>query len=137
LEDVDPELLQPPINILRLAVHPGGLPKISSMTAACNAPLIHKLKRRSREEGDRALGELIGEVEAYLPDHPPAGAATQPVVSLELRTQLGDVRLFTVIATLGAPLEVTAANLAIETFLPIDDESAARLAELSGRSRAG
>jgi transcriptional regulator with XRE-family HTH domain len=137
LEDVDPELLEPPINILRLAVHPGGLPKISSMTAACNAPLIHKLKRKSREEDDRALGELIDEVEAYLPDHPPAGAATQPVVSLELRTRLGDVRLFTVIATLGAPLEVTAANLAIETFVPIDDESAARLAELSDRSRAG
>jgi hypothetical protein len=88
-------------------------------------------------EGDRALVELIGEVEAYLPARPPAGTATQPVVSLELRTRLGDVRLFTVIATLGAPLEVTAANLAIETFLPIDDESAARLAELSGRSRAG
>ena len=136
-EDVDPELLEPPINILRLAVHPGGLPKISSMTAACSAPLIHRLKRRSREDADAALGELIEEVETYLPDEPPDGPATQPVVSLELRTRLGDVRLFTVIATLGAPLEVTAANLAIETFLPMDAESAALLAELSGRSRAG
>ena len=136
-EDVDPELLEPPINILRLAVHPGGLPKISSMTAACSAPLIHRLKRRSREDADAALGELIEEVETYLPDEPPDGPATQPVVSLELRTRLGDVRLFTVIATLGAPLEVTAANLAIETFLPMDPESAALLAELSGRSRAG
>jgi transcriptional regulator with XRE-family HTH domain len=136
-EDVDPELLEPPINILRLAVHPGGLPKISSMTAACSAPLIHRLKRRSREDADAALGELIEEVEAYLPDQPPDGSATQPVVSLELRTRLGDVRLFTVIATLGAPLEVSAANLAIETFLPMDAESAALLAELSGRSRAG
>jgi transcriptional regulator with XRE-family HTH domain len=136
-EEVDPQLLEPPINILRLAVHPGGLPKISSMTAACSAPLIHRLKRRSREDADTALGELIDEVEAYLPEEPPSGSATQPVVSLELRTRLGDVRLFTVIATLGAPLEVSAANLAIETFLPMDDESAARLAELSGRSRAG
>jgi transcriptional regulator with XRE-family HTH domain len=136
-EDVDPELLEPPINILRLAVHPGGLPKISSMTAACSAPLIHRLKRRSREDADAALGELIEEVEAYLPDQPPDGSATQPVVSLELRTRLGDIRLFTVIATLGAPLEVSAANLAIETFLPMDAESAALLAELSGRSRAG
>lgn len=132
-EGVDPELLEPPINILRLGVHPGGLPRISSMTAACSAPLIQRLKRRSREDGDAALGELIGEVEDYLPDEPPGGAATQPVVSLDLRTRLGDVRLFTVIATLGAPLEVSAANLAIETFLPMDDESAARLAELSGR----
>jgi hypothetical protein len=55
------------------------------------------------------------------------------VVSLDLRTPLGEVSLFTVIATLGAPLEVTAANLAIETFLPMDERSAARLSELSGR----
>jgi transcriptional regulator with XRE-family HTH domain len=131
-EGVDPELLEPPINMLRLGVHPGGLPRISSMTAACNAPLIHKLKRRSREDADPALADLIEEVENYLPDEPPDSPATQPVVSLDLRTPLGDVRLFTVIATLGAPLEVTAANLAIETFLPMDEESAGRLGELSG-----
>ncbi len=130
-EGVEPELLEPPINMLRLGVHPGGLPRISSMTAACNVPLIQKLKRKSREDADSALRDLIEEVEGYLPDEPPSGVATQPVVSLDLRTRLGDVRLFTVIATLGAPLEVTAANLAIETFLPMDADSAARLAELS------
>jgi hypothetical protein len=55
----------------------------------------------------------------------------QPMATLELQTRLGDVGLFTIIATLGAPLEVTAASLAIETFLPADDESAARLRELA------
>jgi len=130
-DGVDPALLEPPINMLRLAVHPGGLPSISSATAACNAPLIHRLKRKSRENADPALAALIEEVESYLPSEPPDGAATQPVVSMDLRTHLGAVRLFTVIATLGAPLEVTAANLAIETFLPADAESAARLAELA------
>ena len=134
-DGVDPELLEPPINMLRLGVHPGGLPRISSMTAACNAPLIHRLKRRSREDADPALGHLIEEVESYLPDDPPAGQATQPVVSLDLRTPLGEVSLFTVIATLGAPLEVTAASLAIETFVPMDARSAARLGELGGKSR--
>jgi hypothetical protein len=134
-DGVDPELLEPPINMLRLAVHPGGLPKISSMTAACNAPLITKLRRRSREDADPALGALIEDVESYLPDDPPTRPATQPVVSLDLRTPLGEVSLFTVIATLGAPLEVSAANLAIETFLPMDERSAARLGELSGKAR--
>ena len=129
-DGVDPELLQPPVNMLRLGVHPGGLPRISSMTAACNAPLIHRLKRRSREDADPALAELIGEVETYLPSEPPTSPATQPVVSLTLETPVGPVELFTVIATLGAPLEVTAANLAIETFLPMNAESAARLARL-------
>jgi transcriptional regulator with XRE-family HTH domain len=130
-DGVDPELLEPPVNMLRLGVHPNGLPSVSSMTAACNAPLIHRLKRKSREEADEALGGLIEEIEGYLPEDPPSGAATQPVVSMELRTRLGDVSLFTVIATLGAPLEVTAANLAIETFLPADEESAERLRELA------
>src|SRR5687767_15788638 len=134
-DGVDPELLAPPINMLRLAVHPGGLPRISSMTAACNAPLIHRLKRRSREDADPALAELIDEVESYLPDDPPAGLATQPVVSLDLRTPLGEVSLFTVIATLGAPLEVTAASLAIEIFVPMDARSAARLGELGATPR--
>jgi transcriptional regulator with XRE-family HTH domain len=130
-EGVDPALLEPPINMLRLAVHPGGLPRISSMTAACNAPLIHQLRRKSHDDADLALGRLIDEIESYLPHEPPAGRATQPVVSLDLQTRLGEVSLFTIIATLGAPLEVTAANLAIETFLPADPESAARLRKLA------
>ena len=137
-DGVDPELLEPPINMLRLGVHPGGLPRISSMTAACNAPLIHRLKRRSREDADPALAELIEEVESYLPGEPPAGAATQPVVSLRLQTPVGEVELFTVIATLGAPLDVTAANLAIETFLPMNvrERSAARRAPIDLTSQA-
>jgi transcriptional regulator with XRE-family HTH domain len=130
-DGADPELLRPPINMLRLAVHPGGLPSISSMTAACNSPLIHQLKRKSRDNADRALAELIDEIASYLPAEPPTAPATQPMVSLDLRTRLGDVSLFTIIATLGAPLEVTAANLAIETFLPADAESAARLRALA------
>ncbi|MGZ6576454.1 MAG: MmyB family transcriptional regulator, partial [Solirubrobacteraceae bacterium] len=135
-EGVDGELLHPPVKLLRVAVHPNGLPSVSTMTAACNAPLIHKLRRRSRDDADEALGALVDELEGYLPrNRAPAGPVTQAVISLDLRTRLGDVSLFTVIATLGAPLEVTAANLAIETFLPMDEESANRLAALSSADR--
>src|SRR4051812_30734978 len=88
-DGVEPELLEPPINMLRLAVHPGGLPKISSMTAACNAPLITKLRRRSREDADPALGQLVEAVASYLPDDPPAGPPTPPLVSLGPPTPLG------------------------------------------------
>jgi hypothetical protein len=92
--------------------------------------------RRLCDDADPALAELIEGVESYLPAEPPAGPATQPVVSLRLQTPLGEVELFTVIATLGAPLDVTAANLGIETFLPMDPRSAARLAELSAARTA-
>src|SRR4026208_2483992 len=74
----------------------GGLPRISSMTAACNAPLIHRLKRRSRDDAEPALAELIEEVAAYLPAEPPTSPATEPVVSLRLQTSVGEVKLFTV-----------------------------------------
>jgi MmyB-like transcription regulator ligand binding domain len=132
-DGVDPKLLEPPVNMLRLGVHPGGLPSISSMTAACNVPLIRQLKRKSRDNADQALADLVDEAESYLPDPPPpATAAQQPMVTLDLQTRLGPVRLFTLIATIGAPLEVTAASLAIETFLPADPTSAARLRELAG-----
>jgi len=131
-DGVDPALLRLPVNMLRLAVHPDGLPSISSMTPACSIPLIQQLKRKSRDDADEALGELIDEIESYLPSEPPVGtAAGQPMASLELRSPLGNVKLFTIIATLGAPLEVTAANLAIETFLSADSESAALLQELA------
>jgi len=66
-DGVEPALLEPPINMLRLAVHPGGLPRISSMTAACNTPLIHQLRRKSRDNADEALGRLLDEIESYLP----------------------------------------------------------------------
>src|SRR5262249_47866308 len=89
-DGVDPALLEPPVNILRLGVHPGGLPAISSMTAACSAPLVHRLRRRSRDDADEALGTLLDEIESYLPTEPPDGVATRPVVSLDLHTRLGD-----------------------------------------------
>ena len=134
-DGVDRALLKPPINLLRLAVHPGGLPSISSLTPACSTPLIRQLRRRSREDADEALGELVDEIESYLPPELPASPVHQLTASLELRTRLGDVRLFTIIATLGAPLEVSAANLAIETFLPMDAASARLLGELADLSQ--
>ncbi|MEU8222348.1 helix-turn-helix transcriptional regulator [Kribbella sp. NPDC048915] len=130
-DGVDPALLEPPMNMLRLSVHPQGLPSISSMTAACSLGLIHQLRRKSRDTADDALATLVEEVESYLPDNLPTAPAQQPMVTLDLSTRLGSVRLFTLIATIGAPLEVTAANLAIETFLPADPTSATRLQQLA------
>ncbi|HMG25953.1 MAG TPA: helix-turn-helix transcriptional regulator [Acidimicrobiia bacterium] len=130
-DGVDPDLLKPPVNMLRLAVHPDGLPSVSSLTPACSTPLIRQLRQRSRDDADEALGALVDEIESYLPPDLPSTPVHQPMASLELRTRLGEVSLFTIIATLGAPLEVSAANLAIETFLPADGESARRLHTLA------
>jgi hypothetical protein len=85
-------------------------------TSSIFSPLVRRIKARAGFASGPAPQDLV--------------RARAPV-SLDLQTRLGDVRLFTVIATLGAPLEVTAANLAIETFLPMDTEGAERLRELA------
>lgn len=133
-EGVDPELLEPPINLLRLACHPGGLPRISTMTPVCNRGLLDRLRRRAHDDADDALLDLITEMEGYLTDAddgPPTWSGDGVTATFGLHTALGLVRLFTTIATLGAPLEVNAANLAIETFLPADEDSAAKLRQLA------
>jgi transcriptional regulator with XRE-family HTH domain len=139
-DGVDPGLLEPPVNVLRLAFHPGGLPRISVPSPACNLAFFQRLRRKSVAAADEKLARLLDELEGYLPgpdacgDPGPGG----PLLgSFELATRLGGVRLFSVITTLGAPIEVTSADLAIETFLPADAESMQLLRRLAKhRSRS-
>lgn len=134
-DGVDPGLLTPPVNMLRLSTHPEGLPRISTATPVCSRPLITRLRRRADEDADDALLDLVLEAERHL-----AASAGRPrprwtgdgvMAGFELKTRLGVVGLHTVIATLGAPLDVGVADLALETFLPVDEASAALLRELA------
>lgn len=137
-EGVDPGLLQPPANVLRLAFHPDGLPRISTPSPACNLAFFGRLRRQALQGADEQLSDLLDELEAYLPDDravPDPGPGGPLVGSFELKTRLGGVRLFTVIATLGAPIEVTSADLAIETFLPADAQSTQLLHRLADESQ--
>ncbi len=133
-DGVDPALLEPPVNVLRLAFHPRGLPCISVPSPACNLAFFRRLRRTSLDGADEELASLLDELEGYLPDLDAAGdpGPSGPLLgSFELATRLGGVRLFSVITTLGAPIEVTSADLAIETFLPADAESAHLLRRLA------
>lgn len=133
-DGVDPALLTEPVNVLRLAFHPDGLPRISVPSPAGNLAFFARLRRKALDSADEDLAGILDELEGYLPgpDAVHQAAPGGPLVgSFELKTRLGGVRLFTVIATLGAPIEVTAADLAIETFLPADKESAELLHRLA------
>lgn len=134
-DGVDPGLLTSPVNMLRLSTHPEGLPRISTTTPACSRSLIARLRRQADEDADDVLLDLVLEAERHL-----AAASGQPprwtggdgvMASFELKTRLGVVSLHTVIATLGAPLDVGASDLALETFLPANEDSAALLRELA------
>lgn len=135
-DGVDPALLRPPVNMLRLSTHPEGLPRISTATPVCSQALIARLRRRADEDADDTLLDLVQEAEGYLAAaKPPRWTGDGVMAGFELKTRLGVVGLQTVIATLGAPLDVGASDLALETFLPADEHSAALLRELAATRR--
>jgi transcriptional regulator with XRE-family HTH domain len=132
---VDPALLEPPLNVLRLGLHPDGLPRLATNAVEFSLHLLARLERQVELNADAGLAALLEEVRGYLPGRPPSvalAAGEEIVTVLDLSTAVGPVRLFTTIATIGTPLDITAAEVAIETFLPADPLSASRLHELAG-----
>jgi transcriptional regulator with XRE-family HTH domain len=130
-DGVAEHLLEPPVNTLRLAFHPDGLPRISTGPSRCSRDLLRRLREDVEGSIDPAMTGLVEEIESYLPEL--TGPVTSPdsvLNTFELKTCLGGIRLFTVIATLASPTEVTSSGLKLETFLPADYESARLLEEL-------
>lgn len=124
----DPALLEPPINVIRLALHPRGLaPRIRNL-GVWRAHLVHQLERRIRHTGgDPALRALHDEVGGYPCATPPAARPGGPVVLLELDAGDELLRLFSVASRLEGPTDVTLDALHLETFLPADASTRERL----------
>jgi transcriptional regulator with XRE-family HTH domain len=118
-----PWLLEPPVNVLRLALHPDGMaPRILNL-AQWRTHLLHRLHGQVRATGDPVLRSLHAELLGY--PGGPAGAAPDGLV-VPLRYQAGERALsfFSVTSVLGTPLDVTLSELAIESFLPADPDTA-------------
>jgi len=132
-----PELLEPPVNVLRLALHPGGAaPRLANL-AEVRAHLLDRLSRQVALTGDPRLAELQAEVRAYPPPEPAAGepgAAAEIAVPVCVRPPEGgpELRLFSTIATFGTAVDVTVAELSIEAFFPADAATARALRERAG-----
>ena len=135
---VDPALLAPPANVLRLALHPRGLaPSILNLDD-WRAHLLARLRRQVRASGDGMLQALHDEL-AALPApadaaRPAAGgsdadadAAAAVALPLRLRGPDGPLTLLSTITVFGAPHDVALAELAIETCLAADAATAAHL----------
>ncbi|RHW26699.1 XRE family transcriptional regulator [Nocardioides immobilis] len=117
LDGIDADLLEPPVNVIRLSLHPRGLgPRIVNI-AEWRAALAARLRREYDATGDPALGELADEVAEELAAVP---GSTALVVPLQLRR--GDTVLSFISTTtvFGTPREVTLTELAIEAFYPAD-----------------
>jgi len=122
---VDPSLLT---NALRVSLHPDGLaPRIENLAEYADH-LLSRLDRQVAASGDRELAALCEELRGY-PNLPPRrGAHDTPsmlFVPLVLRTVDGQrLSFFSTIATFGTALDITVAELAIESFFPADAETA-------------
>lgn len=132
LAGVAAPLLQPPVNVLRLSLHPEGLaPRIANL-AEWRAHLLARLDRQIDLTADPALSALRDELERYR--RPPLSArrapersAASPVVPLELVTQAGVLAFVSTVTVFGTPIDVTVSELAVEAFFPADAATAERL----------
>ncbi|MGN6608464.1 MAG: MmyB family transcriptional regulator [Jatrophihabitans sp.] len=121
---VAPALLEPPVNVLRLALHPQGLaPRIVNL-AEWRGHLLDRLAHDAALADDPDLLALHAELAAL-----PGGRApvSSGAIVVPLRLREGD-RELTFISTMthfGSAVDVTVAELSIETFLPADEATAA------------
>ena len=130
LEGVADDLLDPPVNAVRVSLHPRGLAPRTLNFDTWAGHLIGQLRQQVESSGDAGLRALFDEVSRYpdIPSEPsPPGPADRVVTAVRYATTDGDIALFTSIATLGAPTDVTASELGIETFYPADEQTAAIL----------
>jgi transcriptional regulator with XRE-family HTH domain len=134
---VDPALTTPPVNVLRLSLHPQGLAPMIENLPAWRTHVLARLRRQVAATGDPWLQRLHDELRAACA-HEADGDFTEgtstdlAVVALVLRTPHGRLAFLTTVTVFGAPHEVTLAELAIETLLPADAETAALLRLLVG-----
>ena len=123
-----PQLLAPPVNVLRLSLHPDGVaPRIVNL-AEWRAHVLHRLEAQVSASGDPVLADLLGELRTY-PGGGSSGRDDYGGVAVPLRLRSGEQELCFLSTTtmFGTPIDVTLAELAIEAFLPADEATAAAL----------
>ena len=130
LGGVDASLLQPPVNVLRLSLHPNGLaPRIANL-AEWRGHLLARLQHQVQATADETLVSLLDELKRY-PGHGTSSGRIAPprdyagiVVPLELVTPSGMLAFFSTTTVFGTPVDVTLSELAVEAFFPADAATA-------------
>jgi hypothetical protein len=121
------ELLQPPVNVLRLSLHPQGLaPRVDNL-GEWRAHLLARLQQQIDHSGDADLVALHRELSVY-----PSRARAAPhhdlaCVAISLRLRMGGVAeplsFISTTTIFGTPIDVTLSELPLECFFPADDRT--------------
>jgi transcriptional regulator with XRE-family HTH domain len=132
-EGVAPHLLEPPVNALRLALHPAGMaPKIINF-GQWRAHLLRDLAAQAGTSGDAALTALYDELKAY-PGEPGEPGPHDVFVPLRIKGPNGtELRFLSTRTTFATAVDVTVSELAIESFFPADAKTAEALRAGSDR----
>jgi len=137
LHGVGAELLEPPINVIRVSLHPRGLaPRIDNL-AQWRRHILDRLRQQLESTGDPHLASLLDEVSAYpapAAEMGPRAEALHPGVLLpmQLRTEAGVLSFVSAVTVFGTPHDITLQELALESFLPADEFTASELARFAG-----
>lgn len=139
LEGAAPHLLVPPVNVLRISMHPEGMARNIVNLAEWRTHMLGRLRRHVALTADAALLDLYREMRDYPCDDAggevDVNASGEVFVPLRMRrSDQGGVELsfFSTIATFGTPVDITMAELAIESFYPGDERTTLFLRERAG-----
>lgn len=127
---VDPDLLDPPVNVVRVTLHPRGLARHLRNLGPWRAHLLRQVRQHAAAGPSTSLDALLAEAEGF--PHPEHDAPQGGTFALPMQLRVGDIalNLFSTVATFGTPLDVAASELAIETFLPADATTRRWLADV-------
>lgn len=135
LETAAPELLRPPVNVLRLTLDPNGIaPRIVNL-AEWRAHLCDRVRRQLDAAPDAEVQRLLEELQSGPgPTATADGEAADGrdvVVPLRLLCKYGELRFYSATMVFGAPGEITVSELAIESFFPADSDTADHLRSIA------
>ena len=136
---VDPTLLTPPVNAMRVGLHPRGLAPLIANLGEVRAYFVGRLARQVAITGDADLAALLDEVAGYpspaYQRDTAAGAAAGQILTPLMRLRAPDGRelsFFATVATFGTAVEVTTSELSIELAFPADAATAGALRDAAG-----
>jgi transcriptional regulator with XRE-family HTH domain len=145
----EPIVLRPPVNLLRLCLHPAGLASRIVNLIEWRAQIVARLRRQIEASGDTGLIDLLEEIRNY-PRPPESGSSLSRLIGsrplgsgsrsirsrdvgdtlhgiaipLQLVTIDGTLSFFSATTRFGMPADITLSELTIEAFLPADQPTA-------------
>ena len=131
LAEVDSSLLEPPVNMLRLCLHPKGFTPQVVNYSEWRRSIIDYLNRQVEITADAFLMELLQELKSY--PQPKSARNNLPTdeidysriaIPLRLMTKEGELSFISTVTVFGTPIDVTLSELAIESFFPADEKTA-------------